>query len=291
MRGMIRQDDLNAHLGVDSEQVIVVDGMMLPGPSSGGTGKSLCEVMGKFGLDETIRTILFSQHQTFMDVCLGNVSLSSDASSFDVSLPVPTEIVVMTLNGPDGAEMVICPQSGSREKIGPGAYTLPMFDIEYRLAGVNDGVGFELLCDSMDLLRLQFETELLFDLLSKSVRSQRNRIDAPLSSGAISEAMELIERESRIVSNCALNTRAFSMWREHILSADGKLFGATALCCSPRKRQNMKRNYFLGPPNMLGVFATTTPSARFDGDVLTLSMRMGAVVLDRSLISSVDGPQ
>ena len=289
---MIKQDDLNAHLGVDSAQAIIVDGMMLPGLSSTGSGKSLGEVMERFGLDETIRAILSSQHQTFIDTCLRSTSLPPDASSFDVSLPVPTEIVVMTLNGPDGAEMVIYPQSGSREKIGPGVYSLPVFDIEYRLAGVSDDVNFELLCDSMDLMRLQFETELLFDLLSKSVRSQRNRIDAPLSSRSISEAMELIERESRVVFNCALNTRAFSMWRDHIHSGGGKLFGATALCCSPRKRQNMKRNYFLGPPNMLGVFATTVPSARFDEkDVLMVSMRMGAVVLDRSLISSVDGPQ
>jgi hypothetical protein len=284
------QDELNAHLGVGDMQTIVVDGKMLPGPCSAGP-ESLGSLITGIGEEAVTRNLLMFQHQTFMDICLGTLDLPSDRETYDVYLPVPMEIVVATPNGPDGMEMIICPQSGSRDKLGPGRFSLPMFEVEYHVGDIMPDVNFEVLCDSLDLLRLQFETELLLDLLSKSVRSQRNRVDAPLSSESISEAMELIERESRLVTNCVLNTKAFAAWREDIRSDGGRLFGATALCCSPRKRQNLRRNYFLGPRTMLGVFAMTTPTAEITPPDMTMRMRMGAAILDRSLISSVDGPQ
>lgn len=284
------QAELDSFLDIH-DQSLMVDGKMLPGPCTMNSKGTLREMIAKHGDQETEKILLLSQHPTFLDICLGNLDLQTDATSFRINLPVATEIVVATPNGPDGLEMMICPPSGSRDKMEPGIYSIPTFEVEYHIGGVDSDVNFELLCDSMDLIRLQFETELLLDLLSKSVRSQRNKIDSPLSQESISEAMELIERESRRVTNSILNTKAFAIWRGHINSNGGTLFGTNALCCSPRKRQNLKRNYFLGPSHMLGVIAMTIPNVSIDVPDVTMTMRMGAVILDRSLISSINGPQ
>lgn len=281
------QNELNTHLGPGG--TIIVEGKMLPGLCSN-SDRSLGNMVREYGEDSVMRAISSSQQSTCLGTCLRNIELRPDDDAYEIHLPVPTEIVVVTPNGPDGVDAVICPHSGSRDKMDAGSFKIPMFDVEYTLDEVQPESDFDLICDSVDLLRVQFETEVLFDLLSKSVRSQRNRIDTPLSSESISSAMELIERESRIVENCVMNTRAFSRWRDHISDNGGLLFGARALCCSPKKRQNIKRNYFIGPSHMVGVFAVTPFDVQLQEGNVRVMMKMGATIFDRSLISSVDGP-
>jgi len=283
----MNQAELNDHLGVGDMRAIVIDGKMLPGPCSSRHG--IMEMMMNVGKDEAIEIIIEGQTRSLLDICLGGVESSIDDVSYDVYIPVPTEIIVATANGPEATDMVICPQSGSRDKLGPGVFSLPMFEVEYHIGDLIPDSNFNLLRDSLEMMRLRFESDLLIDLLSKSVRSQRNRIDAPFSMESISKAMELIERESREVRASILNTRAYAEVREGI--DHGRLFGAEVFRFSARKRQDIRRNYFLGPSNMLGVFASSDPEIEIGEGFLTMKMRMGAAILDRSLISSIDGPQ
>lgn len=293
----MRQQELNDHLGVDETrfQKVVVSGNLLPGACSVSSTMSLRNVIERVGIEESCRAICARQHPTYLDLCLGNLDVGSDSAAYEINLPVETEIVVAAIRGnSDNVDMMICPPAGSRSTMETGTVSLPLFEIEYVIEDVPAHHDFEVVCDAMDLLRLQYETELLFDLLLKSLRSQRNKVEAPFSTNAVTEAFELIERESRAVKNCLLNTKAYASWRDRIDLNDGLLFGAKAYCCSPHRRGNLKRNYFLGAAHMLGVCARSQPWLSLEDENgayrMSYLIRTGAVVVDRSLISSVEGP-
>lgn len=179
----------------------------------------------------------------------------------------------------------------------PGEIEIPMVQIEYAMD--NDGLGIDprneeseaatsVLRGFLGAIKV-FENELLFDIFSKAVRSQRNKIRKEISRETVSETMHFSESLGFVPTKAILNSASHSKLRVQIEDSGGKLLGMEVYDFPPKRRGNKTRNYFMGNA---GVASRGPMSLSFDeqGNMF-LSYLLGAVVFERNAIACLEEPE
>lgn len=185
----------------------------------------------------------------------------------------------------------------STADIEPGELEIPMLQLDYTMD--NDGLGIDPRIEGGDPIfsitqgfkrAIEiFENELLFDVLAKAVRSQRNKVKKEISRESISETMQFSENLGFPPEVAVLNTTSHAKIRPTLSDSNGKLFGMTVLHFPPRRRGNKMRNYFLGDA---GVSKRTPVSLEFDEEGnMTLSYQLGVVIFERNAITCLEEPE
>ena len=215
--------------------------------------------------------------------CLNNIDIQWHDESFpcliydkkpDLAVAVVHDVLMMKLFPPKNS------------LINTQLLQLPVFEVEYTCSDFHPQTDEKCLIDSINKTQFEFEGELLFELLNKAVRSQRNKIEKPFNNESINEAIELIERENEEVCNILINTRALSLIKDQI-DGNNQFRKINIIPFSPSGRVNKNRVYFLGSAIKLGAVAKTSSKANLKEGDLSCLYRLGAVILNRNLISVV----
>jgi len=223
---------------------------------------------------------------TILDKCLSLSSLTWDDESYNVFIPSEADIAVAVLH--DELTMKLFPPKYI--EFTHGELTLPIFEVDYYV-DVPVGMSAQNVAQSILKTQMKYEGDFLFELLNKALRSQRNKIDKSISSESISEAMELIERTNETPTTMVANTKSFALIRNQM--QNGQLLNMDVLNFSPSGRAHKNRTYVLGPSTLLGKLVKTTDyriNTQREEDIIHVSclLRMGAVILNRSLISAIE---
>lgn len=197
----------------------------------------------------------------------------------------------------DASEGAINVILSSTSELESGEVMIPMIEVEYRMD--SDGLGFDPrvyggdpavgVLEGFRRAIRAFENELLFDVLGKAVRSQRNKVKKPITPESVSETMRLSENLGFSPEMAILNTESHSRMRPFIEKSKGKLFGMTVLHFPPERRGNKMRNYFVGDA---GVSKRTPVRLNFDEDGnMTLAYELGVVIFERNAIACLEEPE
>ena len=228
------------------------------------------------------------KNKTILDIALGTHTISWDDDKFSTFFPSDNvDVVAAVLH--DELHMKLFPPKNML--FDGGVLDLPVFEVEYILRNVPKNIPNNDVVNSILKTQNKYEGEFLFEILGKAVRSQRNKIDKPLNIESISDALELIERENENPYHTLTNTKAFALIRNQI--ENNKFMSTDVLNFSPVGRVHKTRTYFLGDPNMIGRLAKTIGcqiEIENKGDMFDVSclLRMGCVILNRSLISVIE---
>lgn len=217
-----------------------------------------------------------------------------DNDPFTVLLPSVAGRDIVYVDASDGAINVILTSTSEMES---GEVEIPMIEVEYKMD--SDGLGFDPRIYGGDPAvgvlhgfrrAIQgFENELLFDVLGKGVRSQRNKVKKLITPESVSEAMAKSEELGFQPDTAILNTESHSRMRPFIERSKGKLFGMKVLQFPPERRGNKMRNYFVGDA---GVSKRTPVRLSFDEDGnMTLAYELGVVIFERNAISCLEEPE
>jgi len=223
---------------------------------------------------------------TILDKCLSLSQLTWDNESYNVFIPGEADIAVAVLH--DELTMKLFPPKYI--EFIHGELTLSIFEVDY-YADVPAGMSAQSIAQSIFKTQMKYEGDFLFELLNKALRSQRNKIDKSISDESISEAMELIERTNEAPTTMVANTKSFALIRNQM--QNGQLLNMDVLNFSPSGRTHKNRTYVLGPAALLGKLVKTPDyhiSVQKEEDIIHISclLRMGAVILNRSLISAIE---
>lgn len=230
----------------------------------------------------------WNQQQTPLDICLATKNINFEDDNFEAILyDEKPEITVAVLH--DSLMMKLFPPKGTM--IENSLLKLPVFEIEYIVENINNRTDDYNVIQSIISAKNMFDGEFLFELLNKAVRSQRNKIEKQFNEISISEAMELIERENNSVNNILANSKAYSLIRNKIQM--NQYENAKIINFSPVGRMNKNRVYFMGDPQELGRIVKTKCKINIetlDNQYYNISclMRMGAVILNRNIISVIE---
>lgn len=231
----------------------------------------------------------WNQHNSPLDQCLDKLSVSMADDSFTALISdEKPELTVAVLH--DTLMMKLFPPRNTC--IESSILNLPIFEIEYILSDIPFNINENYIINSLIKARDIFEGEFLFEMLNKAVRSQRNKIEKPFNNSSISEALELIERENYKPSHILANSKAYSLIRNDIDAINNTYRGIPIINFNPSGRMNKNRVYFIGEPEVVGRVVKTdwqiSRERKEDKWNISCLLRMGAVILNRDLISVIE---
>jgi hypothetical protein len=233
---------------------------------------------------------LMASHSTVLSVCLRPISLPFGTSSFTVCIPDDRDVVIATPH--EAIDCKLFPPKG--DEASAGTIPVPIFEVEFLATGIPSDKEWGTVVRGILRARERFEGELLFSLLGKALRSQRNRKVEEMGIDSVSAAMEFIERENLPVMNAVLNSKSHAKVRDLIRQSEGKLYGASVNLFTSRGRQSSRRNYFVGPRESVGIVSHSPAVVKETvGENWSVScvIQIGAIVFSRDLIAVVEEPE
>lgn len=256
------------------------------------------DTIGSLSSTEVALRISSLQTPTVLDETLSPVQVVTtdrDApASLEVNIPTPREIVVAAALPDAGTPtMVIYPPPASRQQLSPGTIEIPTFRVRYVVRDVPPRCQPECVAIALDTARRRFEGDVLFDLLMKAVRSQRNVVKEPFDLDVVGHAMLILEHDALFPVRAILNPTARDAVRTHIEANGGLLRGMETSVVVPSRRGSEGRSYFVCEPIELGIVARSDVDVSRDRQddglfSITWSLRLGMVIHNRACVSSID---
>lgn len=219
-----------------------------------------------------------------LDYCLSKIDISFQDEFFNIiSYDNKPDITIAVLH--EDLMMKLFPPRNSI--IENNIINLPIFEIEYTIENLPINANKYEVYHHISKSKNEWEGNILYELLNKAVRSQRNKIEKEINKQSINQALELIERENENVDNILVNTKAYLLGKDIFDNINIR-----TIIFSPENRVNKNRVYFVGPANILGKVARSHPKIKIEKrqDLYDISclFRIGIVILNRDVISVIE---
>lgn len=229
-------------------------------------------------------SIQLNNSKSPLDYCLSKIDISFEDEFFNIiTYDEKPDITVAVLH--EELMMKLFPPRNSI--VENDIIDLPIFEIEYIAKNIPINANKNEIYHYISKSKNEWEGNILYEILNKAVRSQRNKIEKSIDNQSVNQAIELIERENENVENILANTKAYSSEKDIFDNINIR-----TIIFSPENRVNKNRVYFMGPANILGKIARSQPQIQIEKkqDVYNISclFRMGIVILNRDIISVVE---
>lgn len=224
------------------------------------------------------------EEKTILDNCLQVNNIQWEDETFQGYVQDEGTSVVATIS--NNIEMKLFPPL----QIDYNKIDFPLFEIEFYMEDIEKGLNPDRIVNDIILCRNNNEGNFTYEILSKALRSHKNKISAQIDIDSISQAISLLEKENLSIKNMLFSYQSIINIRKEL---ERKIFDdVNIMIFSPERRSHKNRNFFLSDKFIIGDVIKSNCKINIidkkDKIDIFCRIRMGAIIYNRDAISAID---